>query len=395
MAVRVSQTIEEIPELEWARIAPPAFPFADYQFFVSLEKSSSVGPRTGWLPFYLTTSDEQGLLAALVIYAKNNSYGEYIFDFAWAQAFANSGLRYYPKLVSAIPFTPATGPKLLFRADLSDAAASNARDVAASDLLRAARDLSSQMGASSIHALFLSPAELQYFEDDKLFLRHSFQYHWQNNHYVSFENFLSALTSKRRKEVLRERRQVASTGVSIERLTGSQILPEHADLMYEFYLSTLDKMGGHDYLTLDFFRRIFATMRDKILFVVASEPSGRIVAGALNYFGNDTLFGRNWGCIAEYRGLHFELCYYQGIEFAIERGFKLFEAGAQGEHKFTRGFLPQLTYSAHSIDHPMLDRAIRNFVDREKKEIASLFKTYEEHTPYVDHPVIKPGAPTI
>ncbi len=378
MTVRVSQTIEDISELEWHQIVPPDFPFARYPFFLSLEKSGSVGPRTGWLPYYLTLSDDLGLAGAFVVYAKSNSYGEYIFDFAWAQAYANYGLQYYPKLVSAIPFTPATGPKLLFRHGLGD----SKRDEISAALLEAAFQLGKKIGASSLHALFLSPTDIALFEKKNLFLRHSFQFHWQNNGYVTFADFLKSLTSKRRKEISRERRQVSDSKVQIERLTGDQLRPEHAGLMYEFYLSTLDKMGGIDYLTHDFFKRVFVAMKDQILFILARDPSGRAVAGALNFISPHTLFGRHWGCLAEYRSLHFELCYYQGIEFAIERGIKVFEAGAQGEHKLSRGFLPKVTYSAHSIEDPRMGGAIRHFVEREKEEIRKVFAVYKEHSPF-------------
>lgn len=385
--LKVSQTIDDIPEGQWKLLEPPNFPFSSYSFLKSLEKSGSVGERTGWLPFYLSEWQGDEILGAMILYAKTNSYGEYIFDWAWANAYVNSGLDYYPKFVAAIPFTPATGPKILLRSE-SDGTAVTTSDAGSGSattarLIAAADALMKQTGASSAHALFITEAEHAAFKTAGYFLRHSFQFHWRNNNYVSFEGFLAALTSKRRKEILRERRQVEKANVTIEKLTGSQLTEDHADIMYQFYLSTIDKMGGHDYLTHDFYREVFKTMKDQILFVLARDrDSGRPVAGALNYFGTDTLYGRNWGCLAEYKSLHFELCYYQGIEFAIEKGFHLFEAGAQGEHKLSRGFLPTLTYSAHKIAHPQLDRAIQNFVDREKDEIAKVFKVYDEHSPF-------------
>lgn len=381
--LKVSQTIDDISEAQWKLVEPLNFPFASYAFLKSLEKSGSVGERTGWLPFYLSEWDGKELLGVMILFAKTNSYGEYIFDWAWANAYVNSGLDYYPKFVAAIPFTPATGPKILLQKSQSTDGRSQVLTGTTARLLAAADTLMSQTGASSSHALFISESDFADFKSAGYFLRHSFQFHWRNNNYVSFESFLETLTSKRRKEILRERRQVEKANVTIERLTGSQLTEDHADIMYQFYLSTIDKMGGHDYLTHDFYRQVFASMKDSILFVLARDRnSGRPVAGALNYFGSDTLFGRNWGCLAEYKSLHFELCYYQGIEYAIEKGFHLFEAGAQGEHKLSRGFLPTLTYSAHKIVHPQLGLAIQNFVEKEKDEIAKVFKVYNEHSPF-------------
>lgn len=380
--LKVSQTIEDIPEAQWKRVEPLDFPFATYSFLKSLEKSGSIGERTGWIPFYLSEWEQDELSGAMILFAKTNSYGEYIFDWAWANAYANSGLDYYPKFVSAIPFTPATGPKILLRSSKS-VNRPQLIDGTTARLIAAADALMNRTGASSAHALFISEKDFAGFESAGYFLRHSFQFHWRNNNYVSFDSFLAALTSKRRKEILRERRQVEKANVTIERLSGSQLTEDHADIMYQFYLSTIDKMGGHDYLTHEFYRQAFASMKDSILFVLARDRNtGRPVAGALNYFGSETLYGRNWGCLADYKSLHFELCYYQGIEFAIERGFHLFEAGAQGEHKLSRGFLPTLTYSAHKIVHPQLGRAIQSFVDREKDEIAKAFKVYNEHSPF-------------
>jgi predicted N-acyltransferase len=380
MKLKVAQSIASISAEAWAGIEPKGFPFARRAFFLALEESGSVGDRNGWLPFYLTAWDDSQLVGAIVLYGKTNSYGEYIFDFAWAQGYANSGLDYYPKLVAAIPFTAATGPKVLLKDGLDE----KIRLAVTRALIDQAQNMAHEIGASSLHALFITEPECEIFETSEFLIRHSFQFHWQNKNYISFESFLSDLTSKRRKEISRERRQVAEAQVTIERLSGSQLTEEHADAMYEFYLSTLEKMGGQNYLTHDFFKKVFSNMKEHMLFVCARNTSGRLVAGALNYFGHDTLYGRNWGCLAEYKALHFELCYYQGIEFAIERGFKLFEAGAQGEHKLSRGFLPRLTYSAHKIHHPQFEQAIQKFIEHEKSEIKRVFATYQNHSPFHD-----------
>jgi predicted N-acyltransferase len=378
MTLEIYHSLNDISREDWQKITPVTFPFASYDFLNALETSGCLGARTGWQPFYLTARDARGLVGALVIYAKGNSYGEYIFDFAWAQAHETSGVDYYPKLVAAVPFTPATGPKLLF----AEALLAPERSELAQQFLALVAKISAQVQSSSDHFLFITESETEYFQGQDYFLRHSFQFHWKNSDFKSFEDFLKSLKGKRRREILRERGQVAVTGLNIARLTGKDLTADHAKIMYQFYLSTIDKMSGINYLTLDFFNKIFATMSDKILLVLATTQEGLPVAGALNFFGRDTLFGRHWGCLEDYRSLHFELCYYQGIEFAIEKNFRLFEAGAQGEHKFQRGFLPSLTYSAHRIHNPKMDVAIRNHVEYEKGQLRALFTEYLEHTPF-------------
>ncbi len=368
--IKIFHSLEEIPQVAWENLESAEFPFSNYAFLSALESNNCLGARTGWNPVYLTAWHQDRMMGAFVCYVKNNSYGEYIFDFQWAQAFQMQKIAYYPKLTSAAPFTPATGPKLL------------GDPFTFPFLINAAQAWALQVGASSIHALFITEAEIPAFADLGFFVRHSFQYHWQNQSYRDFSDFLSQLRSKRRKEILRERGQATSSGIQIRRLTGSDLTADHARAMHGFYLDTVQKMGGFDYLTKEFFQQVFAKMKDKILLVIAETPDGKMVAGALNYFGNSTLFGRHWGCVEDYKSLHFELCYYQGIEFAIERKMKLFEAGAQGEHKFQRGFLPCLTYSAHQIKEPRLDNAIRNFTEMEKLQLAQLFTEYQKSTPF-------------
>lgn len=359
-------------------LEPIDFPFASYQFLKALEETHCLGRRTGWQPLYLTCWAGTELNGAIAAYVKSNSYGEYIFDFAWAQAYESYGLDYYPKLTLAIPFTAATGPKILLSSNLKK----DELRAVSHQLLEALKELGRELDTSSTHALFLPEAELASFQEAGFFIRHSFQYHWKNESYTDFADFLSRLRSKRRKEILRERDQAQRSGLQFLRLTGSQLQPEHALAMHQFYISTVEKMGGHGYLTLEFFQNIFASMPEKILLVLAQKSSGEPVAGALNYFGESVLFGRHWGCLEEYRSLHFEICYYQGIEFAIEKKMKLFEAGAQGEHKFQRGFLPSLTYSAHKIEDPRMSSAIEHFVESEKRQIAELFQAYQRQTPF-------------
>src|SRR5919199_5822170 len=323
--------IEGMDEASWRVLEPPDFPFFDFEFLRALERSGSIGGASGWSPVYLVCKDEGRVLGALCLYLKTDSYGEYIFDWEWARAYREHGLPYYPKLVAAVPFTPATGPKLLVRPDADRAAVTRA-------LLDAARRLGDERGVSSSHALFLPERELDEFAECGFAVRHSLQFHWRNRGYGAFSDYLDALVSKRRRQVTRERRQLEGEGLEIERLTGEDLGSEHAALMYRFYLATYDKKWGSPYLTRAFFEEAFRTIKDRILLVLARElRTGRPVAGALNFFKGRILYGRYWGAAEERRNLHFELCYYQAIEFAIERGLKLFEAGAQGEHKLARG----------------------------------------------------------
>jgi predicted N-acyltransferase len=369
--------IEHAEEAAWRAIEPPDFPFFDLEFLRALERSGSVGGASGWEPVYLVCRDGERLLGALPLYLKTDSYGEYVFDWEWARAYRDHGLPYYPKLVAAVPFTPATGPKLLVHLDAGEAE----RAAVTRALLGATRELAGELRVSSSHALFLPERELADFTEHGFAVRHSLQFHWHNRGYDSFSDYLEALTSKRRRQIMRERRQLE--GLTVERLTGEALEAEHAALMYRFYLGTYDRKWGFPYLTGSFFSEVFRTMRDRVLFVVArDEPTKRPVAGALFFFKGRSLYGRYWGAVEERRNLHFELCYYQGIEFAIERRLDLFEAGAQGEHKLTRGFLPTLTYSAHEIRHPGFRHAIERYIAEEKELLAGTLAEYARHDPY-------------
>jgi predicted N-acyltransferase len=309
---------------------------------------------------------------------KTDSYGEYIFDWEWARAYQQYGLSYYPKLVAAVPFTPATGPKLLLRPDVDV----TTRDRVAKALLEAAEDLGTEYGVSSSHALFLPEHELDEFTKRGFAVRHSLQFHWRNQGYETFSEYLGALSGKRRRQILRERRQLEGEGLEILRLTGNALLPEHGTIMHRFYLATLDGKWGVPYLNRAFFDEVINTMKDRTLLVLARDHVNRPVAGALFFLKDTSLFGRYWGAAQQVRNLHFELCYYQAIDFAIERGFKLLEAGAQGEHKLARGFLPSLTYSAHKIRDPAFGRAIGEYIESEKEMLKGLMEEYTSHDPY-------------
>ena len=383
MQVERFSSIERVDPADWRALEPPDFPFFDHEFLRALERSGSVGRASGWTPVYLLCRDENGLLGALCVYLKTNSYGEYIFDWEWAHAYREHGLSYYPKLVSAVPFTPATGPKLLLRPGLDASEGGRVADT----LLDAARSLGDEARVSSSHALFVPEDELEEFTRRGFAVRHSLQFHWRNRGYEKFSDYLNALSSKRRRQVSRERRQLADEGLVIERLSGKELQGRAgrklAATMYRFYTGTLDRKWGVPYLTGKFFTEVFQTMPDRTLFVLARDGrNGRPVAGTLNFFKGNALFGRYWGAFEERRNLHFELCYYQTIEFAIEHGLKLFEAGAQGEHKLARGFLPSVTYSAHDIRHPAFRHAIERFIAEEKEYLSATVAMYNEHDPY-------------
>ena len=374
MRVGLVDAVERVGEAAWRPLEPPDFPFFDYEFLYALERSGSVGRGTGWEPVHLVCEEGGRLSGAMPLYLKTDSYGEYVFDWEWAHAFHQHGVPYYPKLVAAVPFTPATGPKVLVAPGADGGAVTRA-------LLDAAREVAGEYGASSTHALFVPEGDLRGFEERGFAVRHSLQFHWRNRGHEDFEDYLGALNNKRRRQIRRERRQL-DEDLTIERLTGEALGREHADSMYRFYMATADRKWGSPYLNRTFFREVFATMKDRLLFVEARDGGGRPVAGTINFYKDGALFGRHWGAVEDRRNLHFELCYYQTIEFAIGRGIKLFEAGAQGEHKLARGFLPALTYSAHEIGHPAFKRAIGQFVEEEKEYLDRAVEEYARHDPY-------------
>jgi predicted N-acyltransferase len=379
MQVERLSGIEHVDEAVWRILEPRDFPFFDFEFLRALERSGSIGGASGWSPVYLICKDQGRILGAHCLYLKTDSYGEYIFDWDWARAYREHGLQYYPKLVAAVPFTPATGPKLLVRPDVG---LETSRAAVTHALLDAAQRLGDECRVSSSHALFLPERELDEFAERGFIVRHSLQFHWRNCGYGTFSDYLDALEGKRRRQIARERRQLGSEGLTIERLTGEALGSEHAAAMYRFYLGTLDNKWGVPYLNEAFFSEVFRTMSDRILLVLARDGTGRAIAGALNFYKGQTLYGRYWGTAEERRNLHFELCYYQAIEFAIERRLELFEAGAQGDHKLARGFLPSLTYSAHAIRHQGFRRAIEQYIASEKELLAGTIAAYFRHNPY-------------
>ena len=373
--IRVADAVGTLPRDAWDRLAGGDNPFTSWDFLTALEDSGSVGPGTGWqpLPIVIERGADRALCAAMPAYAKSHSQGEYVFDHAWADAYERAGGSYYPKLQIAAPFTPATGPRLLARGD-ADAAL----------LLRAAEAVCTRFGLSSAHATFIAPEQQPLFADGGWLMRSDIQFHWENRGYDSFDAFLAALSSRKRKAIRKER-AAAQEGLTIRHLSGPEIRAEHWDAFWEFYQDTGARKWGQPYLTREAFALLGERMADRILLVLAydgADDSGQAIAGALNFIGGTTLFGRYWGCTQQRRFLHFELCYYQAIDAAIARGLARVEAGAQGGHKLMRGYEPVETWSAHWIADPGLREAIGDFLRHERDAVAHDRSAMAGHTPF-------------
>ncbi len=373
--VKLVESIGEVPAGEWDACAGPENPFLSHAFLSALEESGSVRPRTGWLPRHLLYEDPDGRLAgAAPLYLKGHSYGEYVFDWGWADAYERAGGTYFPKLLAAVPFTPVTSPKLLVRpgADRDRVSA-----VLAAGLIRATEEL----GVSSLHLNFPPRDEWELLGELGFLRRRNLQYHWENRGYATFDDFLGDLASRKRKAIRKERREAAAHGVEIRMLTGADIEPRHWDAFHRFYLDTSDRKWGSAYLNREFFTLLGERMADRVLLAIA-EYDGEPVAGALNLIGTDALYGRNWGCVADFKFLHFEACYYRAIDFAIERGLARVEAGAQGPHKIQRGYLPAYTYSNHYIPDRRFREAVEDFLARERRHMALEKSHLEGHSPF-------------
>ncbi|MCH7936673.1 MAG: N-acetyltransferase [Proteobacteria bacterium] len=384
--VNVIGSISEVEAAEWDACAGVENPFCRHGFLSALEDSGSVDAETGWMPRHLVVRDEAGgLMACAPLYLKSHSYGEYVFDWGWAEAYERAGGRYYPKLLSAIPFTPATGRRLLVRDDLADAVKDQLADALADAMVK----LGERLGVSSVHVTFPTEAEWKRLGGHGFLLRTGQQFHWRNRDYASFDDFLADLNSRKRKAIRKERAAVAEHGLRIRALTGADITEAHWDAFYRFYRDTSDKKWGSSYLTREFFSLLGERMGESVVLIMAEEKGspggsqgGRPVAGALNLAGADTLFGRNWGSEADYKFLHFEACYYQAIDYAIARGLEWVEAGAQGPHKVQRGYLPRLTYSAHWIADPGLKSAVEQFITGERRQIEYEMRMFQARSPF-------------
>lgn len=375
VTVEVLDAIGAVPAAEWDACAGDDNPFVGHAFLSALEDSGSVGRDSGWLPRHMALKDGDGrLIGAVPLYLKGHSFGEYVFDHAWADAYERAGGQYYPKLLSAVPFTPVTGPRLLVRpgADRADTQAT---------LTAAMLRLAEKLGVSSLHVNFPLEDEWQSLGEHGLMQRMGQQYHWENRGYGSFDDFLAALSSRKRKAIRKERREVVEAGVRLHALTGDALRAEHWDAFYRFYRSTTDRKWGWDYLSRPFFDLLHERLRDRVVLILA-ERDGDWVAGALNLLGRETLYGRNWGCTARFRFLHFEACYYQAIDFAIANGLKRVEAGAQGQHKLQRGYLPVATYSAHWIADPGFRRAVADFLRRERQAVGEDIEVMMDYSPF-------------
>ena len=372
--VRVVTAIAEVPAAGWDACAGADDPFISHAFLKALEDSGSVSSGAGWQPQHLVIEDEGGeVLACAPLYAKGHSYGEYVFDWGWADAYQRAGGRYYPKLLSAVPFTPVTGRRLLVRPDAPEELA----DVLVGGMVQ----LAERFGVSSLHVNFPTEAEWRRLTGAGLIPRLGQQFHWENRDYGSFEDFLATFNSRKRKAIRKERRAAAADGIDIQALTGTDIEARHWDAFFRFYRDTTDRKWGEAYLNRGFFEHLHAAMGERVVLIMAHSED-RPVGGALNLLGSDTLYGRYWGCAEAHKFLHFEVCYYQAIDFAIEHRLKWVEAGAQGPHKIQRGYLPRLTYSAHWIK----DDAFRKLLERHLAEERAAM-TYEmaemaKQTPY-------------
>ncbi len=373
LSLTLHTAIAEIARDDWDACAGTGNPFVSHAFLSALEDSGSAGARTGWLPRHAALRDATGrLLAVAPMYAKSHSYGEYVFDHGWANALERAGGDYYPKLQVAVPFSPVPGPRLLVHphADVPLAAMGEA-------LAQAGRELD----VSSVHVTFCTAPEWEALGEAGWLRRLGMQFHWHNEGYRDFDDFLAALSSRKRKVLRRERRDANAAGLEFQALSGSDLKERHWDAFYRFYTSTVDRKWGSAYLTRRFFSLLGERLGEKVVLMLA-EKDGVPVAGALNLAGEEALYGRNWGCRGDWPFLHFELCYYRAIDWAIAHGLKRVEAGAQGRHKIQRGYLPAPTYSAHWIAHAGLRRAVAGFLEEERAQIRAEMAALAEDSPF-------------
>jgi predicted N-acyltransferase len=356
------------------RSKPGYNPFVSHAFFSALEASGSASARTGWGPRHLVAKLDGAIAGIVPCYLKSHSQGEYVFDRGWADAYERAGGRYYPKLQVSVPFTPAAGPRLLIRNGVD---ADRIGEALAGGLVA----LCGATKASSVHVTFAREAEWKFLAECGFLQRNDQQFHWHNQGFGSFEDFLATLNSRHRKAIRRERRDALASGITIQALTGAEITEEAWDAFFDFYMDTGSRKWGRPYLNRQFFSLVGQGMAEDVLLVMAGRQ-GRWIAGAINFIGSDTLFGRNWGAIEHHPFLHFEVCYYQAIDFAIGRGLKTVEAGAQGEHKIARGYLPQTTFSAHYIADPDLRRALADYLRRERAYVAEAARELSDAGPF-------------
>jgi predicted N-acyltransferase len=359
MEVKQINSLTQVDSVAWNKLAGNAYPFLRHEFLTALEKSGSVSEQTGWLSSHLLVMKENELVAFMPLYLKSHSRGEYVFDNQWAHAYQQFGLRYYPKWVASIPFTPCQGPRICIKDHVDQLEVTCL-------LLTFIKDIAGQKGISSWHCLFPVQQQVELFRALGLGIREGVQFHWFNKGYRNFDDFLQTLSASKRKMLKRERKRVGEQGVELIRLAGRDVSELQWRVFFQFYTMTYLKRGSQPYLNMDFFLACAATMGEQLLLVLAIKDD-RYVGAALSFVGTDTLYGRYWGCYEEYSALHFEACYYQGLDYCIEHGLKRFDSGAQGEHKISRGFEPVTTYSAHWLRDEQFAKAIEHFLAREQK----------------------------
>jgi len=375
MQVKLLQHLDEISPDAWNALEGGIDnPFLRHEFLSGLELYDCVGEHWGWLPHHLGLYDGKRLIGAVPMYLKYNSYGELVFDWAWADAYQRAGLTYYPKLVVAVPYSPVTGPRLLIAADVD-------REKVAATLINQALELAREMNVSSLHWLFPHADDMQRLERQGLMRRTGTQFHWHNRDYNTFDDFLATFSAQKRKKLKRERRRVAEQGITIEILDGHSATAEHWQIFHHFYRNTFDKRGGHPTLSEPFFRHLGQNMPENVVLVLA-KYGGRYVAGALSLRSSDTLYGRHWGCEEDFNSLHFELCYYQGLDYCIKHRLQRFEPGAQGEHKVGRGFEPVPTWSAHWLANPTFAKAVADYLAHEQGTMKDYMQELSEHLPF-------------
>ncbi len=377
ISVRVAASFDEVDAEAWDACAGTDNPFVRHSFLSALEDSGSATGETGWASQHLIIENaDGGYLGVAPLYVKSHSYGEYVFDWGWADAYERAGGQYFPKLLSGVPFTPVTGPRLM----IADTPGDQANDLQAT-LAAAMVQVADRLELSSVHVNFPTEAEWRTMGDMGFLMRQGQQFHWQNPGFETFDDFLASLASRKRKNIRKERARVADIGLDIRALTGTEITEAHWDAFYHFYRNTSDRKWGSAYLNRSFFSLLGERCGDSVVLIFA-EADGQPVAGALNLAGADTLYGRNWGCAANFKFLHFEACYYQAMDYAIAHGLKRVEAGAQGPHKIQRGYLPSATYSAHWIADKGLRDAVARFLDEERRGIAHEMVLNAEHSPF-------------
>lgn len=358
MEVIQINSMSQVDSTSWNQLAGDAYPFLRHEFLLALEQSGSVCQKSGWIPAHLLVLDDDSLIAFMPLYLKNHSWGEYVFDHQWAEAYHQQGLEYYPKWLTAIPLTPCQGTRIVIKESISSLKVTQA-------LLSFIKQLSEQHNVSSWHCLFPTLQEAELLKSLELSIREGVQFQWFNNHYQDFDAFLQTLNTSKRKMIKRERRRIQEQDIRLLRISGAKVSPLQWQIFYNFYSITYLKKGSQPYLNLAFFQQIAATMGEQLLLVLAFKDDLPIAA-ALSFIGRETLYGRYWGCDEEYSNLHFETCYYQGLDYCIENGLQRFDSGAQGEHKIARGFEPITTYSAHWLKDHRFAKAIEDFVTEEK-----------------------------